>query len=179
MKYLKRTLFALGSLLGGVVFYLANAAITGAVIAATERLGYWAYPTFFGINILLVVLAFFLYWLCNTWFVDPKNQGNVTLFGRAVGWLRKRFARAMTVDEKKLEKGIWPWVRRRGPFVLVLVCTFFPGPFFAGILIKFLGLPTQKAWTYAIICTLISTFLSISLYLGLLDGIRSFISSLY
>jgi len=178
LKHLKRVLLALGSVIGAVLFYVGNVAITGAVVAATDRLGYWAYPTFFGVNIFLVVLAFFLYWLLNTWFEDPKNKTLFPLLGRALGWLRARLMGVMTVDEKKLQKGIWPWVRKRGPFVLVLVCAFFPGPFFAGLVIKFLKLPPQKAWTYAIVSTLIATFVSISVYLGLLDTIRSMLSNL-
>jgi hypothetical protein len=90
-----------------------------------------------------------------------------------------RFERFFSVDERRFEKGFWRWAREKGLFVLILVCSIFPGPFFAALVIRFFDLPAQKAWSYAIITTVISTFISISLYLGALDGVRSFFASIF
>lgn len=174
MKRVKRLFFAIGGLAGGAFFFVANASVTAAVIAATGRLGYWAYPTFFGVNVFLVASAFFLHGLLHAWFPEASGPSPGSTLGRFTAWCRSR----LTV-ESRLQKGPLSWIRKRGPFFLVLCCSFFPGPFFAGLVIKFLRLPAQKAWTYAIVTTLITTAISISAYLGLLDGLRAILAAVF
>jgi Zn-dependent protease len=184
MKLWKRLLVAAGGIVGGGAAFLAgNIAISIGVVGAVHALGYWAYPTFFGVNVLLAAFVFLVLWP-----LDDAHRIKVPLFTRCMArlacvpwianlfvWLRTRVA----FDERKLQKGIWAWARKRGPFFLVLVCSFFPGPFFAALVIRFLGLPPQRAWAYAVTTTMISTVVTISGYLGVIDGIRSFLASAF
>ncbi len=132
---------------------LINIAMSGAVIALAQQLRFWAYPTFFGLGMVLSGIVM----------VD-------------IPWLRKY----MTVDERRFQKGFWPWVRKRGAFVLVLVITFFIGPFIAALVMRFLlGLRGRRAWLYAAACNAISILFWISVYIGVTDWIRSLFASFF
>lgn len=159
MKHLTKFLYA-GIGAGSI---LINVAMSGAVIALAQQLRFWAYPTFFGFGMLLSGLVLIV-------LVPPSHKQSIVFPG-----LRKH----LTIDESRFSKGIWPWVRRRGAFALVLATTFFVGPFVGALVIRFLGLREQKAWLYAFVSNLVSTLFWISLYIGVTDWIRSFFASFF
>lgn len=159
MRNLRKALYA-GIGAGSI---LINIAVSGAVIALAQQLRYWAYPAFFGFGMFLTGLVLIV-------LVPPANKKSLIFPG-----LQQKLA----FDETRLQKGIWPWVRRRGAFVLVLVVTFFIGPFVAALLIRFLGLREQKAWLYAFISNLVSVVFWISLYIGVTDWIKTFFASAF
>jgi len=158
-KVLIRLLFFILSV-GAVI---ANFLISGLIIASIDTLRWLAYPTYFGAYMLLCGLVF-------TILVPASSKQAVT-----PPFLR----RFLTVDDARFSKGAWLWVRQRGPFVLVLVSAVTLGPFFAALVIRFLGLSEHKAWLYSFTTTLINAAIWVSLYLGLFSAVRSFFSSVF
>lgn len=132
---------------------LINIAMSGAVIALAQQLRFWAYPTFFAFGMLLSAIVL----------ID-------------IPWFRKY----MTIDESRFRKGFWSWVRQRGAFALVLVTTFFIGPFIGALVLKYLlGMRGRKAWLYASVCNLISTVFWISVYIGVTDWLKSLFAAFF
>lgn len=157
MKRLTKILYSLVG--AGALF--AHIALSGAYIALARSLRFWAYPAFFGFGMLLSGLVLIV-------LVPPKHKQNV-----AFPWLRK----LVTFDEKRFEKGIWPALRRRGAFVLVLAVTIILGPLIGAFAIRFLGLREQKAWLFAFVTNLISVSIWISIYIGVIDWVVSMLGS--
>lgn len=154
-------LFAkIGYAFGAVAAIVANLALSGVVIAGVRLLGWWALPAHFGLGMLLVGLVLIV-------LLPPRRKA---LF--APGWAKK-----LTLDEGRFEKGVWPWFRKRGPFVLVLGANFLIGPFFAALVVRFLGLREQKAWLYAFITTLLASAFWIAVYLGAVEWVRSLLAN--
>ena len=133
---------------GGIAVHLAT---VGGTAALANALGFWAYPTHFGIGCF---------------------QFGAIL---AVPWFRKY----LVFNEERFSKGIWPWVRKRGAFAFVLAAGVLVSPFLAAVVIRFLALPERKAWTYGFIVTFIGTLLWISIYLGAVSWVRSLLSTLF
>ncbi len=145
-----------------VAAVIANFAISGLIIAGIGTLQCLAYPAYFGAYMMLSGLVF-------TVLVPASSKQAVT-----PPFLR----RFLTVDDARFSKGIWPWVRQRGPFTLVLAAALLLGPFFAALVIRFLGLNEHKAWLYSFTTTLISTVIWVSFYLGAFSALRSFLGHL-
>ncbi len=141
---------------------IANFAISGLIIACIGELRWMAYPAYFGAYMMLCGLVFTV--------LVPASSKQIV----APMFLR----RFLTVDDSRFSKGIWPWVRRRGPFALVLAAALLLGPFFAALVIRFLGLNEHKAWLYSFSTTLINTAVWISFYLGAFSALRSFFGAL-
>ncbi len=158
MKYLIRLGYALLAI-GAII---ANFALSGAIIASVQMLGLWAYPVHFGFGMLCAGLVFVL-------FLPPRMRGVI-----AAKWGRK-----FALNESRFEKGIWPKVRARGSFVLVLVANVLIGPFFAALVIRFLGLNEQKSWLYAFVTTLVGSAIWVSIYLGGIAWVRSVFASMF
>ena len=157
-KILVRLFFAVLSV-GAVI---ANFAISGLIIASIGTLQWLAYPAYFGAYMILCGLVFTV--------LVPASSKHVI----APPFLR----RFLTVDDARFSKGIWIWVRRRGPFTLVLVSALLLGPFFAALVIRFLGLSEQKAWLYSFSTTLVNAAVWVSFYLGAFGALRSFLGSI-
>ncbi len=161
---------------GGVVKYLIrlgyaalaistiifNIALSGVIVASVRLLGPWAYPAHFGFGMLCCGIVLLL-------LLPPSRKG---LF--ASKWGHK-----FTLSEGRFAKGFWPRVRARGPFVLVLVANVVIGPFFASLVIRFLGLTEQKSWLYAFTTTLVGSALWVSLYLGAFTWVRTLFASIF
>jgi len=161
VKGFKRIFYALI----GVGSIVLTFGLSGFVVAATHHLRYWAYPTFFGVGILLAGSVLIL--------MKPASRPRGSFWERP--WVR----RFLTVDEERLSRGIWPWVRRRGPFALVLAAAMIFGPFFAALVVRFLGLPERRAWLYVFLTTLVAVGFWVSVYLGLLEAVVSKFGSVF
>jgi hypothetical protein len=157
-----KTLAKIGYALGGIGAIVANLAISGAIIAGVRFLGWWALPGHFALGMLLAALVFVL-------LLPPHRKA---IF--AAGWAKK-----LTLDEGRFQSGVWPWFRKRGPFVLVLAANFLVGPFFAALVIRFLGLRERKAWSYAFVTTLLSSVFWVAVYLGAIEWIRSLLAVVF
>jgi hypothetical protein len=156
-KLFVRLLYAVLSV-GAII---ANFAISGLIIAGVDHLKWLAYPAYFGAYMLLNGLVFLV--------IAPARRKDAV----AIPFLR----RFLTVDDKRFSKGIWLWVRERGPFALVLVSSLLLGPFPAAFVIRFLGLPEHRAWMYSFVTTLITAAIWVSFYLGIFGLIRSLLIS--
>jgi hypothetical protein len=156
-----KPLAKIGYALGAAAAIGVNLAFSGVIVAGVRLLGYWALPAHFGLGMLLTGLVLII-------LLPPQRKA---LF--AAGWAKK-----LTLDDSRFEKGVWPWFRKKGPFVLVLAANFLIGPFFAALVIRFLGLREQKAWMYAFVTTLICSAFWISVYLGAIEWVRSFLAAL-
>ncbi len=158
MKYLMRVVYAL--LGAGAV--VANLALSGAIIASVQLLGPWAYPVHFGFGMFAasLVLAVLL---------PPKRRGMIAA----------KLGEKFVLSEGRFSKGIWPKVRERGSFALVLTANILVGPFFAALVIRFLGLTEQKSWLYAFTTTLIGSAIWVSLYLGVFAAIRAYLVTMF
>ncbi len=157
MKHLAK----IGYALGGVGAVIANFALSGVIIAGVRLLGWWALPAHFGLGMLLTGLVLIV-------LLPPQRKA---LF--AAEWAKK-----LTLDEGRFQGGVWPWFRKRGPFVLALAANFLVGPFFGALVIRFLGLREQKAWMYAFVTTLISSAFWVAVYLGAVEWVRSLLAAL-
>lgn len=157
----KKILLRLFFFILSVSAVIANFAISGLIMASVHRLQWLAYPTYFGAYMLLCGLVF-------TVLVPVSSKHAVT-----PPFLR----RFLTVDDARFSKGIWRWVRRRGAFTLVLVSALLLGPFFAALVIRFLGLSEHKAWLYSFSTTLINAAVWVSLYLGVFSALRRYLGS--
>lgn len=142
---------------------IANFAISGLIIAGIDSLNWLAYPAYFGSYMLLCGLVFTV--------LAPVSRKHAVAL--------PFFRRFLTVNDERLSRGIWPWVRRRGPFALVLASALLLGPFFAAFVIRFLGLNEHKAWMYSFVTTLVSAAVWVSFYLGVFGLLRSFFSSIF
>ena len=163
MAYLKRFIaFALGS--GALVFL--NLVVSGAVIASVHELRYWAYPALFGFNMFLIWLVFVL--------LPPPNHPEHFLIRRF-----PRLKKLFIVDQARMEKKLWRWARSKGAYPLIQLISFFIGPTYAAITIRLVLLfPDRKAWTYAFLTTMVSTFVLVSFYLGLIDIVKGHLLSI-
>lgn len=145
-----------GYTVAGIGAVVVNLMISGTIIAGVRLLGWWAFPAHFGLGMLLsgIVLVVLL---------PPKRKG----------YFSSRWAHKLSVDERRFSRGVWPWIRKRGSFALVLAANFLVGPFFAALVIRFLGLSEQKSWMYAFVTTFISTTFWVSVYLGGTEWVRT------
>ncbi len=159
MKRLTKVLYSLV----GAGALVAHLALSGAYIALARSLRFWAYPAFFGFGMLLTGLVLIV-------LLPPNHKQNA-----AFPWLRK----LVTFDEKRFDKGVWPAIRRRGPFVLVLVSTIILGPLIGAFAIRLMGLREQKAWLYAFVANLISVGIWVSIYIGVIDWMKSMLGSIF
>jgi hypothetical protein len=159
LKKLKRIFYSMV----GAGALVAHIAMSGGYIALARTLRFWAYPTFFGLGMLLSGLVLIV-------LVPPKHKQEA-----AFPWLRK----LVTLDERRFDKGIWPWLRQRGAFVLVLGATIILGPLIGAFAIRVLGLREQKAWLYAFVTNLISVSIWVSIYIGVFDWIKSMLASVF
>jgi len=157
-KLLLRLFYAVLSV-GAVI---ANFAISGFIIASVDHLQWLAYPAYFGAYMLLNGLVFLV--------IAPARRKDSV----AIPFLR----RFLTVDDKRFSKGIWPWIRQRGPFALVLTSSLLLGPFFAALVIRFLGLSEHRAWMYSFVTTLLTAAIWVSFYLGVFGLFRSLLFGL-
>jgi hypothetical protein len=119
---------------------LIGLSFSGAVVAAAQVLGVIAYPTFFGMSMLL--------------------SGLVLL----VPWFRRQVEGPRV--EERLSQGCWKIIRRKGAFWLVLAATFVLGPIFGALAARFLGLNDRRAWRFMFLANMISVGFWISLYIG-------------
>jgi hypothetical protein len=158
MRFLLRLLYA-ALAIGAVI---ANFSISGLILANINHLKALAYPTYFGAYMLLSGLVF-------TVLAPVQGKRFIT-----IPWLQ----RFLAVDDKKFESGIWSRLRRRGPFTLVLASAVLLGPFFAALVIRFLGLNEHKAWLWSFVTTLMATAVWVSIYLGAFGLLRSLFASL-
>ena len=84
----------------------------------------------------------------------------------------------LKVNDDRFSRGMWPWLKGKGAFAVVMVAAIIFGPFFATVVIRFLGLKEKVAWYYSFITTSIATAVWVPLYGGINDLIRSVISFL-
>ena len=159
MKKLLTRLFYAALSVGAVI---ANFAISGLIIASINHLRELAYPAYFGAYMLLNGLVFLV--------IAPASRKDAV----AIPFLR----RFLTVDDQRFSKGIWLWIRQRGPFALVLASSLLLGPFFAALVIRFLGLSEHRAWMYSFVTTLLTAVLWVSFYLGVFGLVRSLLLGL-
>ncbi len=131
--------------------------ISGGIAALSHELGIWAYPALFVVYVLLFALVMLV-------LIPKHKEGEVAIPSL------KRFAQ---VDEGRFEKGVWPWVQKRGVPFFIFVATVVLGPFFTAILIRFLGIAEKKAWFYGISSSGLAVMLWVSIYLGAVDWIKS------
>ncbi len=144
-----------------VASIVVNFMVSGLTIASVHVLGWLGYPAFFGFGMLLCGLVFCV--------LLPAHRKRIV----SIPFIEK----FLTVDDKRFAKGPWPWIRKRGPFALTLAASLLIGPFFAAMVIRFLGLNEHKAWVYAFFTTFVSTVVWVSIYLGALDLIKSALAS--
>lgn len=147
------------------LYLLQHLVISGAIMAACNVLGYWSYPAFFGLEMMLAGLVLVV--------LVPANRK---------GWLLTKYPKLekyLTVDQSRLSKGIWAKALKAGPFALTLLVSLLAGGFFAALVIRFLGLPERIALKYAFLTTFIAVLVKISVYLGAVDVIRSFLADLF
>jgi hypothetical protein len=156
-----KKLVKIGTAVLSVGGLIAGLAFSGVIAAGLQRLGYWAYPANFGLGMMLCGLVFVV-------LLPPSRKGFI-----ATKWGQK-----FTVNSAKFETGFWAGVRKRGPFALVLMTNILVGPFFAALVIRFLGYNEQKSWLYAFLTTLIASSLWVSVYLGAVGWIRSMLATL-
>lgn len=150
MRWLKRLLVPLTALFG----LLWHLAFSGFVVAAVHQLGVLAYPAYFGWSMFQSCL--------------------VLMLASRFAWIGKR----LTIDPKRLEKPFWRWIRDRGALTLTLATVLIIGPIAAAVMIRFLALSERKAWLLAFIGNAVSTAVVVSVYLGLIDIVRSSLASL-
>jgi len=136
---------------------VANFAISGVIIAAIDTLHWLAYPAYFGSYMLLAGLVF-------TVIVPAHRKRTITI---------PFLQRFLNVDGRRFDHGAWGRIRQQGPLALTLASSLLLGPFFAALVIRFLGLPEHKAWMYAFASTLAAAAVWVSFYLGLFGLIRS------
>ncbi len=142
---------------------VGSLAVSGTMIAVAQKLRYWAYPTFFGLGMLLTGLVLVI--------LLPAAKKKESLSP----WLRDHLAGF----EKKFSSGSWEKMRSRGSFAFVLAVTFVLGPLAGAVAIRFLGLREDRAWAYAFIANLVSILFWISVYIGVIDALRSAFMSLF
>jgi uncharacterized membrane protein YeaQ/YmgE (transglycosylase-associated protein family) len=158
LKRITKILYG-GLALGALIVHVS---IAGGTAALAHALGPWAYPTHFGIGMAQMCLVLVL--------LLPSRRRT----GDDMPWWQKK----LTIGEDRFSKGVWPWVRKRGAFALVLAGSLLVGPFFAGVVIRFLGLDERKAWVYGFVTTAIGSVFWISVYLGAVAWIRSLLANL-
>lgn len=149
-RRLAQTLFRIFQVLLAGLAIVAGFGITPFVMAHYEHIGWLAYPTYFGLYMLLngLVLAFLLP-------ARKRQDAAVPLLQR---WLR--------ISDERFSRGIWVKLKGKGAFAVVLVAALLFSPLFATVVIRFLGISEQKAWFYSFVTTLLATFPWVALYTG-------------
>ncbi len=145
MKTQARIAWAAGA---AAVVLCIHFAIAGAIGAtAVHLLGYWAYLALFILNMGLVAGVL------------------------AVPWIRDRFA----LNPHRFEKRGWRWIRERGAFPLVLAAAVIIGPIYGAVVVRLLGMSGGRAWASALIATAVAVGFWVTVYLGGLSWLHSFI----
>lgn len=139
----------------GIVSIIVTIAVSGAMAALCHALGYWAYP----VSLAAYIGAFALIYV----FLLPPGGSRGTA----------AFAKRLGVEQARFEKGVWPWVMRRGIPFFVCVATVLLGPFFGAVLVRFLGISERRAWRYALVSSMVSVAIWVSVYLGFMDWVTS------
>ena len=139
----------------GIVSVVVTVAVSGAMAALIHALGFWAYPVSFAMYIGAFAIVYV--------FLLPTDRA------AASGGLVRYFG----MDHGRFERGIWPWVMRRGTPFFVGAATVALGPFFGAVLVRFLGVPDRKAWRYALVASIVSVTMWVSIYLGFMDWLSS------
>jgi hypothetical protein len=159
-----------------LVAVLVNVFFAAPVAATVVAAGYWAYAIFLVVNSAIV--AFVLGVLL------PSEYGDWTK--KLPTWVRDRLAcirKVVTVDEAKIEAGLfgrpWKWAKSKGAFWAILaisLITTTPGA--GAVVARTLKLPERQAWVYSMISSAVFTAISISMYLGVLKAIWTWIKTM-
>lgn len=130
-----------------------------AAIARTLR--FWAYPTLFGVNMLLSGLVLLI--------ILPATGKK----GVVWPWLRNKLSQI----ETKLTGQRWGSIMKRGAFIFVLFATLVFGPLGGAVAIRVFGLREDHAWACAFFTNLVSTAFWVSIYLG--DILKDSLATLF
>ncbi len=158
MKPQRRRDVILGSFAG--LTLLVNVLFSvGPTLGLAAYLGYWSYPVFLFINVMLVILVFRV--LLPTDYGWTK--GLPKIFRRFLAWVRSIFA----TDHNRFRQGkVWGFFHSKGAFWIILVGTITISPIVGACTARYLKLPEDKAWRYTMWSVLIATGTNITLYLG-------------
>ena len=154
---------AILSILVSLVILGVNVTVAGLIIALVRGMGWLAYPAYFGTQMMLVGLVLVI-------LVPAQRKHQFT-----IGFFR----RLLTVDDKRFDKSIWLWFRRRGPFTLILAASLILGPFVGAWTARFLGLDEHRSWLYTFISTILTTLVWVSIYLGVADLLREYLRTVF
>ena len=159
---MKQVLFRTFQFCLAVLAIVASLSITPAVVAVSDKIGWLAYPTYFGAYMLLNGLVLVV-------LLPYRNKGDaaIPLLQR---WLK--------VGDERFSRGIWPWLQGKGAFAVTLTASVLFGPFFATVVIRFLGLHEKVAWTYSFLVTLVAMVIWVPFYFGIYNILNSAIAFL-
>jgi len=159
-KRLAQTLFRVFQVLLAGLAIVAGFSITPFVMAHYEHIGWLAYPTYFGLYMLLngLVLAFLL----------PARKRKDAAVPLLQKWLH--------ISDERFSRGFWMKLKGKGAFALVLVAALLFSPLFATVVIRFLGIQEQKAWFYSFVTTLLATFPWVALYTTIWEAGKSLLA---
>ncbi len=145
--------------LGAAALLVLHFGLGGVAFAAVKALHWWALPGLFGFEMMVVGAVFVL-------LIPPSKK---LAFSEWAPWLRNM----VSPDSKRMQNAFWQRVRQAGPFALAFAAMMLGGGLFAGVMLRFLAVSEQRAWSIAFFTAIIASVLKIFLYLGLWGAIAA------